>query len=44
MERKTLHLLGDFNINVLSKNTVDKRFINNMQSIVAHQMITLPTD
>ena len=43
MERKTFYLLGDFNINALSKNTVDKRFINNMQSIGAHQMITLPT-
>jgi len=25
------------------KNTVDKRFVNNMQSIGAHQMINLPT-
>ena len=43
MERKTFYVLGDFNINALSSNTVDKRFINNMQSIGAHQMITLPT-
>ena len=43
MERKTFYLFGDFNINALSNNTVDKRFINCMQSIGAHQMITLPT-
>jgi len=43
MERKTFYLLDDFNINALSDNTVDKRFINNMQSLGAYQMITLPT-
>jgi len=43
MERKTFYLFGDFNINALSNNTVDKRFINNMQYIGAHKMITPPT-
>jgi len=43
MWKETFYRLGDFNINALSNNTVDKPFINNMQSIGAHQMITLPT-
>ena len=43
VEKKTFYLLQDLNINALSNNTVDQRFINNIQSIGAQPMITLPT-
>jgi len=44
VERKVFYLLRGFNNFALSNNnTVDERFINNMQSIGVHQMFTLPT-
>jgi len=38
VEMKTFYLLGEFDIDALSNYTADQRFINNMQSMGAHQI------